>query len=317
MKRLTSEVTVGKYRFRGVVSVEIESSWETLTDTCRLVFPRKINWRGQPLADGSAPLLRRGDTVTVKLGYDDANETVFEGFVHRVRPGFPVEVDCQDAAWLLKQKTVTHSWAKVSLKTLLATALPDGMAFECPNVELGRFRVSKATAAQVLDELKSKYSLHSWVRGGKLWCGLAIDAQTQRTHRVVFTKHVVEHDLDFQKKEDVRIKVKGISILPDNKKIEYEEGADDGEQRTIHAMDKSLDDLKIMVKEAAERLRYEGYRGTATIFGQPVFRHGDVADFRDPSGLMPEGRYLVKKVATTFGADGFRQRLDLDARVPG
>jgi hypothetical protein len=110
MLRLTSDIQVGAFRFRGIVEAAVTSSWDELTDTCTLTIPRKLVWQGKEVSAGADPLLRRGQSVSVQLGYDDENHPVFQGWVHAVKVQTPVVIECQDDMWRLKQSTLTRSY---------------------------------------------------------------------------------------------------------------------------------------------------------------------------------------------------------------
>lgn len=317
MLRLTTDTVIGAYRFKGFVSAEIESTYERLTDTCSLTFPRRVEWKGKAIASGAAPLLKVGDKVKVMGGYDGVNEVIFEGYIAKpIHANVPVTIDCQDAMWLLKRSTVTKSYREVRLAKLLADIMPSDVPFDAPDVSLGQFRIVRATAAQILDELRKTYALHSWIRGGKLIVSPFTNIPTgQRERRFRFNHNVIQNNLEYVREEDVRLKVKGISMLPNNKKIEFEAGDPDGEQRTMHFYNLELAALEVAVKSAIEQLRYTGYRGGFTTFLQPTMRHGDLVVLVDPVYPEREGRYRIKKVTTRIGPDGGRQEIEIDIKV--
>lgn len=306
---------IGAYRLNGVVEAEIRSSWDELTDTATLTFPRRFEWADKSLFSGRSPVLKRTDTVEIQLGYDDENETVFSGYVSGIMTDIPALIHCQDAAWLLKQTTLAKSYKEVELTELLTAILPSPLTFDAPAVRLGPFRISNATPAKVLEHLKEKYTLKSWFRGGKLYCGLAYVPSLQTTHVIRFERNVVDHSLEYLRKEDVKIKLKAISMKPDNSKIEYETGDSEGEQRTIHFYDVNEADLKQLANEEINRMRFEGYRGSLTTFLRPRIQHGDVIDLRSATYPERDGRYLVRAVTTTYGRGGGRQIIELDSKV--
>lgn len=315
MVRLTTEIDISNYKVSGVVDCEIESSWDMFTDRCTVTLPKRVEVAGRPSAFGTDPIFRRGDAVTVRAGYDDDNQELFTGYVQQIHTNVPVTIDCQDAMWLLKQSTITKSYKSVTLDRLLKDILPESVPFESPSLGLGTFRISKATPVQVLEELKKTYFLKSWMRGGKLYCGFAYVPKLRNDVSILFERDVPEQSLEFMRQEDVRIKLKVISMQPDNSKIEYETGDPDGEQRTLHVYNQSLDDVKKYADEQIQRLRYEGYRGSFTTFLQPRIQHGDVVNLESRQYPERNGGYLVKKVTTTFGTEGGRQIVELDTKV--
>ena len=311
MLRLTCHITIADFVFKSIVEFESESSWENMTDTAKITLPRKLNWKGKKIYE----LLKIGDKVNVQLGYDDNNVEVFQGYITKISAKIPVEFELEDAGWLLKQSSITKSYKEIELHQLLKEILPVSLSFEAPTVTLGQFRISKATAAQVLDELKSSYFLHSWFRAGTLYVGFAYVAKLQKVHKLFFDKNIIDNDLDYVSEDQVKIKLTIVNIKKDNSKKEYEFGEKDGEERTLHYFDMSEADIKKLGQSEIKRLKYTGYRGSFTTFGVPVVNHGDVVALSDPEYPERDGSYLVKSVSTSFGSGGYRQSITLDTKV--
>lgn len=314
MFRLTSNITVGNYRFLGVINLEISSSWDQFTDTCKITVPRKLEFQGQNIATGETPLIKRGDQVRIELGYDDENELAFTGYVYQINAKYPVTIDCQDEMFLLKTKPITQSFKDATLQSMLAMILPD-VSFEALGVSLGRFRISNATPAKVLEELRKKYYIKSWFRDGVLYSGFAYVPKLQKRHKVKFEVHVIENNLTYFRSEDVDIELKMVAIDKNNNKVEYLTGVEGGERRTLYYYGLSLDDLKTLADEELQRLKYDGYKGSVKIFGQPFVRHGDIIDLSSEKYPERDGSYLIKSVNYTFGIDGFRQIITLDTKI--
>lgn len=313
MLRLTSNITIGKFRYTGVVDLNIESSWDTLTDTCDLVFPRKVSWQDQDITE----IIKKGDPITVEIGYDDQNHIAFMGFVTKIRADIPLEVECEDHAWLLKQNTITNSFQRPELAELLQDAVSAHVpvAAQPDSLRLGPFRYTNVTPAKILDTIKKDYFQKFWFRNGELYGGLAYWPQTRSNANIRFERNVVDHDLEFRQAEDIKIKLKVVSIGPDNKKEEYEFGDPEGEQRTIHYYDMSAAAIRKIADEEIDRLKYTGYRGTLTTFGKPFVQHGDVVNLTSEKYPERDGSYLIKSVNYSFGQSGYRQELELDQRI--
>jgi hypothetical protein len=314
MIRLSSDITIGPYKWNGLVNCEVNSSWDNLTDTCTITFPRRVSWKGQSLISGNDPLIKKGVEVEIFTGYDDNNDPSFKGYVTQMMPHVPAEIKCEDEMWKLKQSTITKSYRDVQLKDLLKDVAP-GYLFEAPDVRLGPFRINKATPAQVLEVLRKKYFLRSFFRDGTLYVGLAYWPELQEKHLIRFNLHVVEHNLTYQRSEDTKINLKVIVINRDNTKTEYQFGDEDGEQRTLHYYDLEEDEVNHIGDQELERLKYTGYRGELTIFGKPFIRHGDIVKIIDPEYPEREGSYVIKSVVRTFGIDGYRQTITPDIKI--
>ena len=317
MKKLTSKIQIGAYLFNGVTEVTTESSWEQMTDTATITIPKRIEWQGKPLVFSDNPILKKGNAVKIELGYDDVNEAVFEGYLTNIHVMRPVKLDCQDTMWQLKKGEFTKAYRQCTLSQLLKD-MNMGVPYEVvANHDLGSYRTpkSKMTPAQVLEDLRQNYFVKFFFRGGKLYAGLAYVAKLQTVHKLKFDVHVVENNLEFVKKEDVKIKIRCVIMKPDNKKEEFEVGDTEGEVRTLHKYNISKEAMKILASQEIERLKYDGFRGTLTIFGQPFIQHGDVVDINDPETPEAKGQYLVKKVSRSFSQSGYRQTIELEGKV--
>ncbi len=312
MKRLTVRMEIGRYQFPFVSEIEVLSSWENLTDTASIRVPRKLQFEGLPLGEKA---FHRGDAVRIWAGYDFAYQELFSGYVSRFEPGTPLVFHCEDAAYLLKRKAIAgYSRQKVSLRQLLTEICP--IDFECVDADLGAFRIAgNATTAQVLDELKKAYSLYSFVRSGKLHVGLPYTAQNPNRLVLDMNRNVADSSgLEYQYAEDVHVKIIMVSLQPDNKKITYPYGDLDGQTRTLHFYNRSLDWLKQQAKAELRKLKFDGCAGSVLAFGEPFVRHGDAIQIVDRHRPEREGTYLVKAVTYTVGMGGFRQEITLDQK---
>lgn len=318
MLRLTSDIELGPFGFKGVTEARVESSWDNLTDTCTLVFPRRVSWKGRDLATGSDPLLKRQMPVTVRLGYDDQTTEVFRGYVRDVSGEIPARVECEDDMYLLKRGEFNASYRNVTLAKLISdmvgenTSVPYQVVADQP---LGQLRISKASPAKVLEFIRERYFVRSFFREGTLYVGLAYVAALQRSRSIRFDRNVVSNNLEFRERDDVKMSLKGIIMLPGNKKKEVQVGDEFGEVRTFHYYNISEADAKKRLEAEIERLKFTGYRGSFTTFGSPDIRHGDIVDLSDPIYPDRAGRYLVKSVKTTFGAGGYRQEVELESKA--
>ncbi len=315
MLRINPQIILGDKTFNFVTDVTIESSWELFTDTAIILLPNKFEQDGETITAGANNLFKRGDAVEIRLGYLPNKDLRFKGFISKILPDSPLRIECEDAMWLLKQKTVTKSFASVSLEALLDSIVPSTVPV-VTNVtasQLGQFRIKRASIAQVLEELKKTYGLVSFVRDGTLQVGLAYPL-TPTIHEVVFQESIINSNLEFRREEDVKIKVKGISILPNNTKIEIEEGDPDGEQRTMTYFNLSQTELARIVKDELPKLKYTGYEGDFETFGEPFIQHGDNITLKDKKFPERDGTYVVDSVTTTLSVTGgLRQVVGLGA----
>ena len=304
------------YKFLGVTEVEINSSWDTITDTATITFPRKLEFKNKYISRGVGGLIKRGMVVNIELGYNNKLVNRFQGYVRSVNANVPVTIECEDEAFNLKKGEITKSYKDVTLKQLLSDVFMGVTIGSQPDsVGLGPFRISKATRADVLYHLKHEYLLQSWFRDGKLYCGLAYFPETSKKHKIVFEKSVISHNLQYRNEEEINIKLKVINITPENKKEEYEFGSKDGDVRTIHYYNRSKSDIELLAKEDLKKMKFTGWQGSFTTFGVPEINHGDEIELLSNEYPERDGNYLVKSVRTTFGNGGYRQEVELDIKI--
>lgn len=310
MKRLTQQITIGKFSFEFVTRVEISQSWKNQGDTAIITLPRAIKWKGKNIRDE----IKRGDKVSISLGYDFSDKVEFEGVVSEVAAGIPIKIHCKDGFWELAQTTINKSWRTVDLKQLLLDILPVGLQYEAVDVQLGPFRASHTNVSKILNKLKTRYGLVSYFREEKLIVGFPYQYE-YNTIKYRFQSNIIENKLSYRREDDVRIKVRAVSLFPDNSKLEIELGEADGELHTLHFFKLLETELKQQAEEKMKRLRFEGYRGNFIAFGQPYATHGDIAFIQDEEYPEKDGYYFIDKVIISSGIKGFRRNIYLGQKA--
>lgn len=300
--------------FEKITACEIVRDSEALTITCKLILPRKVKWKGET----SNPI-KRGDKISVWLGYDDNLQLAFTGYV--LRKGFkaPIEIFCEDEMFMLKQKPcVKKAYKSVDIQTLLSD---QNLGYDIKVLgeqSIGQYRTNFETVAELLAHLKEN-SIRTFFRfeDGKpvLYCGVLFDHGTEL--RQVFETGVniiSDSSLDEQKAEDVKIKLKVVSLQPDNKKkIKVEVGDADGERRTLHCYGKTEAEAKAWGEQELERLKRDGLTGSFQTFGHMLLDRLDIIGIKIDGER--KGKYQIQKNTITYGSSGFRQDITLGPRV--
>lgn len=303
-----------KWVFEKITACEIVRDSDALTTTCKLTIPRKVKWKGET----SNPL-KRGDKISVWLGYDDNLQLAFSGYV--LRKGFkaPIEIFCEDEMFMLKQTPcVKESYKNVNIQTLLKD---QNLPYEIKVLgeqNIGQYRANFETVAELLAHLKEN-NIRTFFRieNGKpvLYCGVLFDHGNEM--RQVFATGVniiSDSSLDDQKAEDMKIKLKVVSLQPDNKKkIKVEVGDADGEKRTLHCYGMTRAEAMAWGKQELERLKRDGLTGSFQTFGHVLLDVLDVIGIKIDGER--KGKYQVAKNTITYGSGGFRQDITLGARA--
>ena len=305
--------------------VSIESSYDNLTDTATVVIPKKIRYtdeNGAPvdsITRGSNPIFKIGDKATFYVGYNSEVEKCFTGYISGVKHKFPLEMSLEDSVFLLKKASLTLSFENPQLSDLIKKIMPKGIKYEITAEQnLGQFRINNATAAEVLNELRTKHGVFSFFREDVLYIGLSINPKLQTVYRFEFyTPQIIDADgLIYVDARERKIKVICKSIDSENKTLQAEAGDADGEVRTLYFNNYTLADLQKNADRLVKEMRYSGYDGNFTIFATPIVKHGDVVELINKEFPEQSGGYLVTKVVTRFGWDiGGRQDISIKQKI--
>lgn len=212
-----------------VNTFEVEESWEDLTNSGRIVFPKNIyaiDGSGKKYAMGGTEqnkqlsnLFRKGDSISIKYGYyrydeygkeyKELNE-VFAGFISKVHSKMPVELELEDNMWILKQTPAKPQvWPKDKTVEDLFRSLLSGAGFTVnalTKTTIGDFLIQEETVAQVLERLRKDYHLEAYFKGNELRIGskIYVDSEAKR-HKFVFQKNIISDELEYSRRDDVKL----------------------------------------------------------------------------------------------------------------
>lgn len=329
---LACEIIIGQYRFTQVNEVRIEKSWMELGDRCEIRLPKHVRietLETKTLED----FIAVGDAVSVKLWYDGHPvHEEFNGYIRRISPTFPFELECEDHIHFLRKTHVKKTWKisdKATLKTVvkylidevnkqypsagitLSANLPDVTFSEGLVIEQGN------TAATALQKIKEEFGLVSYFKGRELFTGLAY-TQDFGTVKYSLAWNVISNDLKYRSEDDTQLRVRAIGMKSDNTKVKADDVGDiDGELRTLHfynVSDKAQ--LKKLAEEELKRLKYTGYEGSIDTFLYPYAEPLMHAELSDPEyGDSRSGTYVIDSVKTQFGAYGTRRTVELGIKL--
>lgn len=317
MYRLTAKITIEgerRWQLEEVTAVEITRDTEKLTDECKITLPKKVKW------DGAAEIpVRRGDRVSVELGYDDDLQAAFIGYVREVGFKTPIVLTCEDEMFKLKQQPAQKkAYRNVDIETLLKD---QGISYEIRVLgeqQLGQYRVTADTVASLLGKLQQQ-GIRSFFRmeDGQpvLYCGVLFERETMPSQVFATGVNIIDdQSLEQQKADTMRLRVKAVSLMPDNKKkVKVEVGDADGELRVLHTYNKTESELKAWAEQEMKRLKRDGLAGSFKTFGYRL------ADKLDVIGIKIDGEkkgcYQVKKNVIKYDSGGFRQEITLGYRV--
>jgi len=333
MFNLASNITIkslqGIIRFNYVVSVEIVTSIETLTDIATVKFPKKVSWKDKPLSS----LIKKGDQITIEIGYAGELKTAFEGYIRKVVDQIPLVLECEDQMFLLKLvKVPAKIYPTLTIKNLLTEFCP--IPFEVPDVNLGKFKIAEETSlAKVLDFLRTEYVLSLFVRDGKIYGVLPttligregnFDAHFLCNEPGSLKQNVISDDIEYILSDDIKIQIIAKNVLKDNTKIEWKEPVDakgnDYEVKTFFCETAATEnDLKKFAQEKMKSVKSDMIRGSVTVFGKPFIKKGDSVRLINSKNSDIDGKEFVAKAVTyqfnSASGRGFNQVVTLGYRL--
>lgn len=301
-----------------VTEIVVESSWKLLTDTAEIVMPRKAKFFDK---NNVRDVFRRGDFVTIAFGYNGKNNPEFRGYITEVSADIPIKLKLQDEMWKLKQLPVNFSSPNISLQKLLTAIAPGYKIDALEGVQIGSVRFPKTTVAAVLEKLQQDpWNLNSYFKtiNGKpvLVCGkfYADDSDVAKVN-FDLERNCVSSSLNYVRKDDLKVLIKGVSTLTNGTKIEFEFGDKDGQTRQLTYYNKTKKDLEVLVKLDFEKTKQDRFDGSFTAFGIPAVRHGQKAVLSSTLYNDRNGTYYIEGVTKSFGTGGIRQVIKLDQKA--
>lgn len=316
--RLCTDITIGNLSFDFVNAFDNKSTWKNLTDTATIKLPRALKTLdGVKLGEA----VKIGDKVSAKFGYDLETDERFTGYVARVGADTAIaEIECEDEMWLLKRsEPINKSWKDTDVRTVIDYIKQQtGAKFDVEmlgdSIGIGQFKIEGLSGARALQKLKDDCFQTCFFRDGKLIVGKPYEPDPRKRTKVRFEygKNIISwRDLKYQRKDEVRLKVRAISNMPDGKKKEVTVGDSDGEERTLNFYNISETALKQQAEAMIDKLKFDGYRGTFPAFGYPLVKHGYVVELRDWRYPERNGDFFVDTVDIEVRVATFRQIIEL------
>jgi hypothetical protein len=302
-----------------VTEIIIESSWKLLTDTAEIVIPRKVKFFDK---NKVRDVFSRGDFVMIAFGYNGNNTHEFMGYITEVSTDIPIKIKLQDEMWKLKQMAVNYSSPKIYLQHLLQIIVKGQYRVDAlENLDLGSVRFPKTTVAAVLEKLQGEpWKLNTYFKtiNGKpvLVCGKYY-ADDSLAEKVGFhlERNCVSSSLNYKKKEDVRVIIKGVSTFPNGTKIEFEHGDKDGNQLQLTYYKVAKAQLEVAILKDYNNYKQDRFDGSFTSFGIPSVQHGQKAVLSSSLYEDRKGTYYIEGVTKTFNRGGIRQEIKLDKKA--
>lgn len=322
MLRMDYDIVIGDVGLKGLESVTIESSADQLSVVCTIAVPGMAWNRSYGLEDK----LKRGDAVTVKLGYDGNLKTEFVGYLKAIQPNNPLKLVCEDNAYLFRKDIKARQFKKTTSVPILQyvvdqvnsqlTTTKMKLVTDVSGIQFDTFTILPGNAFQVLEKLKAETGFNIYCRGSELHCHLPYTERRGQV-RYDFSRNVEESDgLEYVSADDRKVLIRMIGRSKKGAKVQVEVGEKGGDVRTVQ--NPTISDKATLTRIGQQLLKkqsYDGYKGALKGWLVPYCETGYTATVVDVDYPQREGRYYVKGVKTEFSAQGGRRTVSLGIKV--
>ncbi len=328
--RVSCEIGLGAHKVLGANAIEINESIHELIWTCKLTMPNYVVIR-KDRAKVREPLetkIKIGDPVSVAYGYDGENKLQFEGFIKNINHVVPLEIECENAAYLCRTvliETVFNGSLKNLLQLLITSVNDDKNAglklgSNIPDISLQNFEAKSKTALWVLQELADQYDMLAiYFKGNVLNCHLKYLTPSSEKVNYVIGKNTADNsDLKYN---DTPADVRVVYETKDKKGkvVKKEFGSNTAEKVITKKLTGVFADetLKNMAEQEIQRTAYAGFEGSIKAFFIPESDIPVVANISHPEFENRKGNYLVgSQVKTMDTSEGIMKKLNIDFKLP-
>ncbi|MCQ2250025.1 MAG: hypothetical protein MJZ66_02830 [Bacteroidales bacterium] len=319
MYKISHKITIDGKVLQLLDSVTISKSVENLVQTATIKLPAIVyNYPSEQIK-----AIRRGQRVSIMLGYDGDLVEEFAGYVKSTEhEDTGMVITCEDDMYLFNEILLQDKvYEQPSVKTLLKELLRQvdkSYKLDCDyDFSYDKFTIQTATALDVLKLIQQECQ-----------CGMYVLGDTLHVHPV-YTEHFgdanynlsanVQADgfsLSYKDAAERRLKVIAKGKDATGKEIEVTEGeaGGDTENFTYNGITTKAQ-LSTIAKEIYSRKCYSGYEGTFQAWLQPYCSAGFSVNLSNEIEAERSGTYFVKSVETSVSASGGVRKIELGKRL--
>lgn len=309
------EISVGDYYLTMLAAVEIHKSVDVLAGTCKITLPGFAYGAAFRVEDK----LKRGDLVTVWLGYNGKVEKEFEGYLLSIGTDQgSLTLNCEDDLFLLRIAVHDKQFVNAQVKEIAQYLLDDAgvkLQLNCTlTIDYDKFVISKATAFDVLKKLKQETKANIFLKDGTLHIHPPYTQQFDVV-RYSFQQNIEKDDLKYVRAENKTIEVVIRSTGKDGKVREVHKGTTGGDRIEINGNGMSKEAMEKRAEIELGLHLMDGYEGSITTWLIPSVQPGDSAEIKDQDYEYKDGRYFVTAVTTNFDSNGAARKVQLGRRL--
>jgi len=312
---LSWKITLENYQLMLLESVEITRSVEQLSDTATITLPGSVFNKALEIEDK----IKRGNTVKIELGYNDALITEFEGFIESIETNDgSITIKCEDAIYQLRKPVADKELNNPDVSDVLNYVLAEigGYTLSCDyQFKYDKFTILNNTAYKVIKQIQEETKANIYLKG-KI---LHVHPQYKELFGLAeysFQQNIESSELEYRKADDKKTEVIVEGKSKDGKVIRETAGQKGGDTVTIK-IDGVSDpaSLKNMANEQLKVKSYTGYSGSFTGWLIPYCDAGYKVTISDDDYEYKDGTYYVLEVVTNFSKSGGSRQVKIGSKI--
>lgn len=302
-------VTEGStHNLLALAECEIVCNVDNLADTATIVLPEAS--MNEVILKDIESKIKRGSTVTIKLGYDGVLENEFTGYVQNITTNdSTLKVLCEDALFIFRKSVKDVELKPSNIKKIaqyLVAQVDPSFTVNCDyDIGYEKFTIHKATAYDVLKKIQDETKANVYFdTAAKVLHIHPPYVEKGGDVKYSMQKNIEKSSLEYKRAIDKKIEVQVESVDAKGKVKSITAGVTGGDKITMKVGPMSDADMKKVADAALKRNSFDGYSGTFDTWLIPVVRPTYTAEIEDMDYDFKFGRYYVSAVTTTFSEAG-------------
>jgi len=306
MYTLNYHITIGAYTVATVDSVTIKKSVEQLVDTAIIVLPGTSINKTLEVEDKIA----EGDSVLIKLGYDDNPVTEFIGYVNAIQTDDgTLKIECEDELYVLRKKNLNNAeYKNITLSDLLVKVMKQagGYTISCDySFTWEKFTIFNATAYDVLKKVQEETKANVYFKNGTVH----IHPQYSEIENEIpvvfdFAVNIEKSDLKYMTAKQRKTLIEVTATTADGKQVKEIFGDTGGAKETLNCGTSDKASMKKLAEERYKQSVFDGYEGTFKGWLLPYVEPAYKIKIKDAEYPRKDGVYYVVATEIKFSKSG-------------
>jgi len=314
MFKMSWKITVGKFILGMIESVEVVHSVELLSDTASIILPATAYNAALDIESK----IKRGDTVTIQLGYDDNLIAEFEGYLESIKTDDgSLKLQCEDGLFQYRKSLANVELKNVTVSDVLnhVNKVIGGFTLSCDYYfKYDKFVINNATGYDVLKKIQEEAKPNIYLKGTVL--------HVHPQYSEIFGKasydfavNIESEELKYKRADERKVLVTMEYTGKDGKTKKIEFGDTGGERVDKNSGTTDINSIMLQAKQEYVSRVYEGYEGTFTGWLIPYCDAGYKASIRDKDYQVKDGTYYVLEVKTVFSKSGGVRTIKIGKKI--